>query len=113
MTIAERIKDTRKERNMTQEQLAKMCGYSNKSNISRIENAGDGVTAKQVRRIAEQLGVSVEYLMGYEKKNINVDYVYRDSAMKELLIEVESMTVSEYDRLLKYARMLKNERNKL
>ena len=113
MTIAERIKDTRKERNMTQEQLAKMCGYSNKSNISRIENAGDGVTAKQVRRIAEQLGVSVEYLMGYEKKNINVDYVYRDSAMKELLIEVESMTVSEYDRLLEYARMLKNERNKL
>lgn len=112
MTIADRIKDARKEKNLTQEQLAKMCGYSNKSNISRIENAGDGVTAKQVRRIAEQLGVSVEYLMGYEKKNINADYIYRDSAMKELLIEVEHMTVSNYDRLLQYAKMLNKERKK-
>ena len=113
MTIADRIKDARKEKNLTQEQLAKMCGYSNKSNISRIENAGDDVTAKQVRRIAEQLGVSVEYLMGYENKNINTDYIYRESAMKELLIEVERMTVSNYDRLLQYAKMLNDERNKL
>ena len=27
MTIADRIKDARKEKNLTQEQLAKMCGY--------------------------------------------------------------------------------------
>lgn len=111
MTIADRIKDTRKEKGLTQEQLAKMCGYSNKSNISRIENAGDDVTAKQVRRIAEQLHVSLEYLMGYEPKT-KMDFQYHSHAMNELIDEIGDMTISEYDRIMEYVKRIKRDRNK-
>lgn len=94
MTIAERIKKSRLEKGLTQEELAKLCGYSNKANISRIEHSGDNVTTKQVKRIAEKLDVSVSYLMGYT------------AFYDDLLIEVNKMSVANYRHLIEYARRL-------
>jgi len=66
MTIADRIRSKRSEIDLTQEELAKKAGYSDKTAISKFENAGDNITMKQVKRIAEALGCSPSYLMGWE-----------------------------------------------
>ena len=67
MTIADRIKQKREEKHLSQEDLAKICGYADKTSISKIENSGDNVTLKKIKRIADALGVTHRYLMGWEE----------------------------------------------
>lgn len=66
MTIADRIKNRRIELNLSQSELAKRANYCDKTRISKIENSGNDVNMRQVRRLAPALGVSMEYLMGWE-----------------------------------------------
>lgn len=65
MTVADRIKAMREYQGLTQEELAKKIGYADKTSISKIENSGDDVSMKKVRRIADALGVRSSYLMGW------------------------------------------------
>lgn len=68
MTVADRIRDKRIELEWSQADLANRAKYCDKTAISKIENAGNEVTMKQVRRIAKALGVTVAYLMGWEEQ---------------------------------------------
>lgn len=66
MTVGERIRDIRTEKDLSQSDLAKLAGYYDKTVISKFEHAGNDISMKQVRRIAEALNVSPAYLMGWE-----------------------------------------------
>lgn len=66
MTVADRIRITREEKGLTQEQLALRMGYTGKSSVSKIEISGNDITLKKVSRVAEALGVTPSYLMGWE-----------------------------------------------
>lgn len=68
MTVGERIRQKRCELDMSQTELAKRANYCDKSRISKIENSGNDISMKQVRRIADALGVSTAYLMGWEEQ---------------------------------------------
>ena len=72
MTVGERIRQTRIDKEMSQTELASRAHYSDKTRISKIENSGNDISMKQVRRIADALGVTSAYLMGWE--DINGDY---------------------------------------
>ena len=111
MTIGERIKEARKEKNITQAELAIMCGYANKGNISRIEHSGDEVTTKQVRRIAEKLGVTEAYLMGYETLTEVSSIIVTDPTEKEIIRLMRSNNNVFCARLLSYAFLLSNGLN--
>lgn len=71
MKIGERIKNRRIELNITQDELARRLGYSDKSSISRMENSSK-LTLNKVQLLAEALNVSPSYLMGWEDE-INID----------------------------------------
>lgn len=71
MKIGERIKNRRIELNITQDELARRLGYSDKSSISRMENSSK-LTLNKVQLLAEALNVSPSYLMGWEEE-INID----------------------------------------
>ena len=66
MTVADRIKLKREELNLSQEELAKKIGNKDKSTISKIEKSGNDITMKNIQRIADALGVTSQYLMGWE-----------------------------------------------
>lgn len=66
MTVADRIKEMRLELGLSQSELAVRAGYSDKTAVSKIENAGNDITMKQVRRIANALGTTDVYLMGWQ-----------------------------------------------
>lgn len=66
MTIADRIRIKRNELQISQSELAIRAGYSDRTAISKFENAGNDITMKQVKRVATALGVSTAYLMGWE-----------------------------------------------
>jgi len=77
MTIADRIKQEREKLNLSQEELAKACGYADKTSISKVENSGDNITLKKIQKIAKALGVTHRYLMGWESSTISS---YNDDA---------------------------------
>ena len=84
-TIADRIKRIRLEKEMSQSDLAKMAGYSDKTAISKLEHAGDNISIKQVKRIANALNCPPEHLMGWrsvtDDNGVEITYCPKDSNM--------------------------------
>lgn len=62
-TFGERLKELRKKKHLTQEQLGKTF-YLNKSSISRYENGTQIPENELLQSIADYFDVSLDYLMG-------------------------------------------------
>lgn len=60
------IKDRRIELGLTQAELAKKVGYSDKSMIAKIESGIVDITRNKIMQFAEALGTTPAYLMGWE-----------------------------------------------
>lgn len=94
MTIGERIRDLRKQKGMTQDELAKAVGYKSRVSINKIELERDGRSVKlsKVKNFATALDTSVDYLMGWtdnpEKNDFDAraeNYIkYKNKYMKEV-----------------------------
>lgn len=65
MNAYERIKKTRKEKGMTQTELAEKSGYADKSMIARIENGQIDLALSKLDSIANALNVESSYLLGF------------------------------------------------
>lgn len=68
--LGERIKQRRKELNMTQDELRKRLGLANNSSISVIESGKVDVSTEQLIQIADILNVSVVWLLGLEPEKV-------------------------------------------
>ena len=68
MTVGERIKLKREQIGLSQTELAERANYSDKSAISKLEHSGNNISMKQVERLAQALGCSSQYLMGWEEE---------------------------------------------
>jgi transcriptional regulator with XRE-family HTH domain len=71
MAIGERIKERRKELQWSQRELSDKMGYSNHSTITRIEAGKVDIPQSRIVQFADVLGVSVAYLMGWDKEEKN------------------------------------------
>lgn len=67
MTIGDRIRKRREELHLTQSELAKRMGYSDKSAVCKAETCGDNIQTRKIEKFANALGVSISYLMGWEE----------------------------------------------
>ena len=65
-TIGDRIRQRRKELNLTQDELAKRMGYSSRTAISNVEKGGEDLTSTRIQKYADALECSPAYLMGWE-----------------------------------------------
>lgn len=93
MTIGERIKLKREERDWTQRDLAAKMKYSNHSTVGKIERGKVDIPQSRIVQFAEVLGTSVAYLMGWEEeqKAEPVCCVYISNKEKELLSKFNSL----------------------
>ena len=64
--IVKRIRAKREELHMTQEELAKLLGYKNKTTITKIENGTNDIVQSKVVEFAKALNTTIPYLMGWE-----------------------------------------------
>lgn len=60
--LGQKIKEVREKSNLTQEQLAERVDLS-VTHISAIENASSGISLQALANIAEDLGVSMDWLI--------------------------------------------------
>ena len=72
--FAERLRLLRKERNLTQEQLALEIGVE-RSSIGKYEGKSRVIPSEDVKcKIAEFFGVSIDYLLGYSDNRTPAQY---------------------------------------
>ena len=64
-TIGEKIKELRKKRGYTQEELAKLCGYTSLTTINKIELGKIRVTLETIEKLAKIFDISPSDLMGW------------------------------------------------
>lgn len=98
MTVAERIKNMRIEKGYTQTQLAKLIGVKDKSTISKIESAGNEVSLKDIKRIADALGVSPKYFLGWDD-SMMLEFV-NEEAWKKPKDTVDYMILTDDEQIL-------------
>ena len=68
--IGKAIKQTRQQRNLTQEELGKLIGVQ-KAQISRLENNVSNVTMDTLLRVFAALKANVKFQIELSKKEIN------------------------------------------
>lgn len=61
--VGQRIKDKRLEAGMSQDSLAKKCGYASRSSINKIELGINSITTQTLQDIATALGVEPVYFL--------------------------------------------------
>ena len=66
--VGKKIREVRQEKKITQGELAKRMGYSDKSAISKIETGENDVNMSTVIRFADALGTSKEHLLGWDEQ---------------------------------------------
>ena len=68
MSIGQKIKQRRTELGWSQRELSDHMGYNNHSTITRIESGKVDVPQSRIVKFSEVLGVSIAYLMGWDKQ---------------------------------------------
>ena len=86
------IKEKRLRINMTQEELAKLLNFSSRSSISNIENGRD-LPFDKISFIAETLGTTEAYLMGWDRDPEKVEYFFK--ALRSITDEQFDMLISK------------------
>ena len=71
MSIGERIKNRREALGMTQEELALKLGYSSRSSINKIESNERNLKQSKIKAIADALGTTPGYIMGWDEEKEN------------------------------------------
>lgn len=65
-TMYDRIRRLREEKDISQDELARRCGYLSRSTISKIEKGERNITGEKIQILASVLGVRPSYLMDGE-----------------------------------------------
>ncbi len=96
------ISEKRKEKNLTQEQLAAKLGVSNKT-ISKWETGKCMPDYRVVKSLCKELDITAAELIGGEEAGEKSDQAYGDEQIMDLLKRIQSM---EKQKILLYGVLL-------
>lgn len=111
-TIKERIKELRKEKDLTQEELAKLLGLSAKSNIANYENGANAPSDEIKIKMCELFDCTMDYLMGRSDYKNENDFFNKNIDKTRNFIEFntsEEMKILDFNRIEEMADMLENK----
>ena len=101
MTIYERIRQLRIDAGMSQDDLAKAMGYSDRSMITKIESGKVDISQKKIIAFARVLNTTTAYLMGLDE---NVDEpsatIPRTPEARLLARGVDKMTAEQRETII-------------
>lgn len=112
MSFGNNVRQRRIELGMTQDELAKMIGYSSRSSINKIE-LGRNVSQKVMLKVAEALNTTPGYLMGFKEqseadKSIDAVEILKDAFNKTRYYDGE-FTDEQIMDIMKYAKFIRSE----
>lgn len=93
MTIGDKIREIRKKKNLTQEQLALLMGYANRSVINKIESGINSVTYETLVKLSKVLEVDINELIPEEKFQLLDIYEIIENAKRANMTDDLSLSV--------------------
>jgi len=112
MSLQERVKECREKKGMNQKQLAEASGIT-QATISRIESGDvEQVKSEALRKLAEALGVTVDYLVGKTDKLSPNDVLRSDPTAKYIFRGYEKLSATEREQLKNFVRFLEEQDKK-
>lgn len=100
------IKMLREEKGMSQDELAKLCGYTSRSSIAKIEKGEVDIQNSKILLFANALGTTPGKLMGL------TEFDSKEPTTIAAHFEGDDFTEEEMDDIRAYAEFVKNRRNK-
>ncbi len=95
ITIKDRIKELRKEKNLTQEELAKLLGLNAKSSIANYESGANSPSDEIKNKMCEIFNCTMDYLMGKTQFRTTDDFYHEiDSTFKSIFYEKYVLSLS-------------------
>ncbi len=110
MTIYERIKELRIQKNMSQQELASLVGYVGRSAISKVENGERDISQSMIVKYASALGVTPTFLLYGEELDTGVtvspgEYVVFHRNGKNLKVKFNDEQKRIFDALIASAEL--------
>lgn len=109
--LYENIKKFRKQMNLSQEELAKRTGYTDRSSIAKIEKGLVDLTQTKIKQFADVFGITPSELMGWEreqqKNDAIADIVVKLRTDEELLHAVQVVCNADREKLSNILALLK------
>lgn len=100
MEVGSRIRIARLSAGLSQDELAKKVGYSNRSAISKLEAGVTTLDLKYVDLLASALDVTVSWIIGYESEPVTPVGVTADELI--IIEKYDMLNDSMQKRLLAY-----------
>lgn len=97
------IKKLREAKGMSQDELAELTGYSDRSSIAKIEKGLVDLPQTKILSFAKALGVSPSQLMGWSETENKPQTLAAH-------FEGEDFTEEEIEEIMKFAEFVKNKR---
>lgn len=104
LKLYENIKRYRMEAKMSQAELAKRTGYTDRSSIAKIEKGLVDLSQSKIKQFAEVLGVTPGHLMGWDEKPA-ADLEGMGALAAQVLLDPDAMEVMQ-----KYISMEETDR---
>ena len=105
LKLYENIKRLRLEKGMTQDELARLAGYTDRSSIAKIERGVVDLSQSKIKQFADIFGVTPSSLMGWvdeetSKKNddlvVLIAKMRKDPEFFEVVSMLASLPPAEY-----------------
>lgn len=94
--IAERIKEARCKRGMTQQELAEAIGLKDRSSITKIEHDVYEISLERIKQIAVALNVDADYLIFGDTEDVREEI----NALFDKLTEAQQQSVLQFLRTM-------------
>ena len=85
MNTYERIKMLRVQSKLSQEELARLTGYTDRSSIAKIEAGKVDLTESKISAFASVFGVSPSYIMGLSEDDVPAPQIILSTSEEELV----------------------------
>lgn len=112
MTIGERIKYLRIEKNLSQDDLAAMVGYTNRTTIAKIESGQRELRQSKIADFAKALGVSPMYLLGLEENENSAPQDKRKVLIQKIERLLSQLSEENLNNAVQYLAFLINSQDK-
>ena len=106
LQLYKNIKMLREEKGLSQDELAKLCGYTSRSSIAKIEKGEVDLQNSKTLLFANALGTTPGKLMGL------TDFDSKEPTTIAAHFDGDDFTEDELEDIRAYADFVKNRRNK-
>ena len=106
LQLYKNIKMLREEKGLSQDELAKLCGYTSRSSIAKIEKGEVDLQNSKILLFANALGTTPGKLMGL------TDFDSKEPTTIAANFDGDDFTEDELEDIRAYADFVKNRRNK-